>query len=139
MEASYLLHEVCSTSALWPLSRPGTLLPTLHDPFQTPPHPRSPSCPLPHIHPIPLTSFNFPACSAFELLSLTLHKTFHTRTPISCHLTELSVFLPTNFILSLSSLTKLLCSVYKLHSFHTTVLNLSLFCLLPYTLFFSLL
>jgi len=86
MEASYLQHEGCTTSTLWPLSGPGTLLPTLHDPFEAPSHPRSPSYPSPHIHPIPVTFFNFSACSTVQLLSLILHKTFHTRTHISCHL-----------------------------------------------------
>jgi len=102
VEASYLQHEGCTTSALWPLSGPGTLLRTLHDPFQAPPHSRSSSSHLPHIHPIPVTTFNFPTCSTFQLLSLTFHKTFHTCTPISCDLTKCPVFSPTNFILSLS-------------------------------------
>lgn len=131
MEASYLQHEGCTTSALWPLSGLGTLLPTLCDPFQAPPHPRSSSSPLPHINPIPATTFNFPACPTFQLLSLTLHKTFHTCTPISCHLTKRPVFLPTNFTLSLFSLTELLCSIYKQHSFFITLLNLLLLHLLP--------
>jgi hypothetical protein len=137
MEASYLQHEGCTLSALWPLSGPGTLLPTLCDPFQAPPHPRLPSCPLPHIHPIPVTSFNFSACSTFQLqiLSLILHKTFHTRTPISCHLTKLPVFLRTNFILSpFAHWTSLLDR--QLHSFLITLLNLLLLHLLPTPCFF---
>lgn len=96
--------------------------------FPGPTTSRSSSSPLPHIHPIPVTTFNFPACSTFQLLSL--HKTFHTCTPISCHLTKHPVFSPTNF-LSLFSLTELLCSIYKWHSFLITLLNLLLLHLLP--------
>lgn len=73
-----------------------------------------------------VTTFNFPACSTFQLLSLTLHKTFHTHTPISCHLTKLPVFSPTNFILSLfTHWTSLLNLQTTLFPYHLTKLSVT--------------